>query len=201
MKTMIQNTLIALSFLFAGVSFADPGVGVISGVPAGQTNISCTHTNGKITLKISEFPLVRVQQEGNFPGSFGAQTLHNDVLNKDDFVVFPGASTATGTLYLFGLGTDWQNMVKHIDNLDTTKALASAKIANGVATVTFTPKPKVDWYRLNAIAEVNGVRGWVGVDTSSGYQARDVDGNPLWVVGATCKKPTQEVLQAVAALK
>lgn len=205
MKTLSKIALILALTSVASIAAAKKNTGnddmSFSGVSAGQTNISCVASGDSITLKISSFPLVRVADEGEFPQTFGAKVLHNKELNKDDFVAFPSEATSTGTMYVFGMGTDWQAMAKHVDQLDITKARGKGAITGGVASVTMSVKADVQWYRFNAIAEVNHVRGWVGAETQSGFAARDMHGNPLWVVGRNCEKPNAAVLAKAAEME
>jgi hypothetical protein len=171
----------------------------MSGEVKGQTIVECVASGENLRVTLSNFPAVRTPEEGNFRGGIGKKS-HNALLGKDDFVVYPQEAQgfSGATLYVFGMGKDWQNMPKHVDQLDVSKAWTSARVSNGQATFTVTTKPDFKWYRFNGMIATKNGNGWVGMENQSGYLARDKHNNPLLVIGRGCAKPTDALIAKIA---
>jgi hypothetical protein len=174
----------------------------MSGETRGQTVVECARGSGSITLTLSRFPAVRTPEEGNFKGGIGKRR-HNSILNKDDFVVYPEeAQNFNGaTFYLFGMGEDWKNMPKHVDQLEVNKALATGKVSDGRVTLSVKTKSDIKWNRFNGMVATAKGSGWVGMENQSGYLARDRGGNPLLVVGRQCETPTPAAIEKVSKME
>lgn len=166
----------------------------------GAAIIECKASASSFTLTVSNYLLVRTQNEGNFRGGQG-KLERNERLGKQDFVVHDPSVLSPTAFYTMGMGGDWDGTKTAIDSLDTGKALGSGRASGRQATVTVKTKPGIQWYRLVPVADTASGRGWVGTGNQSGYGAFDVHGNEHWLIGRDCRRPTAEALAKAAQME